>query len=235
MDRQAFRHEKTWRKLLRADYTRLLNNMRAMPDFWRFPDYWITDNTAAYTEAITEQWMTVGDIFYTDMGRQLGRKQFSPSAMQRIRNFLIRYGLKQARQIEGTTHETVATIIADALERGLTIQQVAKELSRLIPGMSANRAITISRTETTAAANYSSLLSVEEIGMPFKKKWLAANQKRTRDWHKAAHGQTVAGNELFTVRGERLAFPGDSGNGATGMNIVNCRCSLSYIIDQNAI
>ena len=66
------------------------------------------------------------------------------------------------------------------------------------------------------------------------KSWLATQDGRTRIPHLEAHGQEVPIDENFTVAGESLAFPGDTSNGASAKNIINCRCTQTYRVVTDA-
>jgi len=52
-----------------------------------------------------------------------------------------------------------------------------------------------------------------------EKRWLSSGQENASAAHKAANGQVVAVDDVFTVGGERLAFPGDEAG-----SVRNCRC-----------
>lgn len=61
-----------------------------------------------------------------------------------------------------------------------------------------------------------------------RKTWHTTIDKRTRDWHRDVNMQTKPIEEPFEVNGELLQFPRDESLGASGGNIVNCRCSVTY-------
>jgi hypothetical protein len=52
-----------------------------------------------------------------------------------------------------------------------------------------------------------------------EKRWLSSGQENVSAAHKAANGQVVGVDGVFTVGGERLAFPGDEAG-----SVRNCRC-----------
>jgi len=60
------------------------------------------------------------------------------------------------------------------------------------------------------------------------KRWITMQDEKVRAAHAAAHGQTVRVDEPFTVGGERLRHPGDTGLGASLGNVINCRCVAEY-------
>jgi hypothetical protein len=100
-----------------------------------------------------------------------------------------------------------------------------------------NRATSISITETQniiqkakAVSALSVIEDLERRGEEVKKRWVATLDSATRDAHAQAHGQLVGRNELFTVDGEQLEYPGDTSNGASISNTINCRCDYFYTI-----
>ncbi len=65
-----------------------------------------------------------------------------------------------------------------------------------------------------------------------KKYWLVTYDARARDWHKEAGARYTRENgidpdDFFIIDGEKMLYPGDSSNGASGHNIYNCRCSIA--------
>ena len=98
-------------------------------------------------------------------------------------------------------------------------------------GFSEGRANTIARTEVITAGRAGQYYADVQSGMVVGKKWMAANQERTREAHREADGQVVGLNEPFIVDGEELMFPGDSSRGASADNCINCRCWYKRILE----
>ncbi|MED1801354.1 phage minor head protein [Brevibacillus porteri] len=90
------------------------------------------------------------------------------------------------------------------------------------------RAVTVSRTLSTAAANGGKLEGWKQSGLVKKKRWRAANNKRTRKDHKDANGQEVDIDKPFNVGGEKMMYPGDPAGSAK--QIVQCRCTMQAIM-----
>lgn len=61
-----------------------------------------------------------------------------------------------------------------------------------------------------------------------RKTWHTIIDKKTRDWHVEVNGQTKPITEPFEVNGELMQYARDESLGASGGNIVNCRCSVTY-------
>lgn len=113
-------------------------------------------------------------------------------------------------------------------ERAVLVKEVSKQAAAGEEGpFSMTRAVTVSRTISTAAANGGKLEGWKQSGLVKKKRWRSANNKRTRKDHKEANGQEVDIDKPFKVGGEKLMFPGDPAGSAK--QIVNCRCNMQAI------
>jgi hypothetical protein len=66
------------------------------------------------------------------------------------------------------------------------------------------------------------------------KKWRCAGGPRSRDTHKAADGQEVGLDDMFTVGGYQLEIPADYNHGAPPSETVNCRCTMQSVVDYSA-
>ncbi|MEE8263260.1 MAG: hypothetical protein V3R83_12430 [Gammaproteobacteria bacterium] len=60
------------------------------------------------------------------------------------------------------------------------------------------------------------------------KTWVTQRDERVRGAHVEADRQVRAQDEFFVVAGELLKYPGDTSQGASVQNIINCRCSALY-------
>lgn len=114
------------------------------------------------------------------------------------------------------------------VERAVLVKEVSKQAASGEEGpFSMTRAVTVSRTLSTAAANGGKLEGWKQSGLVKKKRWRAANNKRTRKDHREANGQTVDIDKPFRVGGEKLMHPGDPSGSAK--QIVHCRCTMQAI------
>ncbi|MED4749940.1 phage minor head protein [Brevibacillus choshinensis] len=113
-------------------------------------------------------------------------------------------------------------------ERAVLVKEVSKQAAAGEEGpFTMTRSVTISRTISTAAANGGKLEGWKQSGLVKKKRWRAANNKRTRKDHKDANGQEVDIDKPFKVGGEKLMHPGDPAGSAK--QIVQCRCSMQAV------
>ena len=93
----------------------------------------------------------------------------------------------------------------------------------------------IVRTETHAAANYSSLNEAVNTQAQVLKVWGAFPDKRTRPTHIEADGQTRELNHPFNVGGVSLMTPGDPKVRNAPQETISCRCVILYQRKKGAL
>jgi len=138
--------------------------------------------------------------------------------------------LNMSEDITVTTKDRIRTILINAIDKPLTLSELAKEIQS--PEINTRRARTIARTETIRAANSASLANVNDKGYIIQKKWLAVIDRRTRDDHRELDEKVVdkEGAWSFTDKNgvtQRLRFPGDPD--APPEQTINCRCTMVWI------
>ncbi|GIO84540.1 hypothetical protein J25TS5_14720 [Paenibacillus faecis] len=115
-------------------------------------------------------------------------------------------------------------------ERALLVQEVSKTAAKGEEGpFSMQRAVRISRTMSTAAANGGKVEGWKQSEVVKGKKWRSAAGTRTRKTHRKANGQVVPLDEPFKVGDSKLMYPGDPAGEAK--EIVNCRCTMQSVLD----
>lgn len=92
---------------------------------------------------------------------------------------------------------------------------------------SLDRAILIAENEANSMWNDSEYEEALKSGKKYKT-WHTIIDKKTRDWHAEVNSQRKPILDPFEVNGEYMQFPRDESLGASGGNIVNCRCSVTY-------
>lgn len=125
--------------------------------------------------------------------------------------------------------EQVGTVLRRSVLGGLTPMEAMRQIGPITgsgPFATAfHRAETIVRTELhriSATATQAQLQQVAQHDPTLQKRWIANHDGRTRDAHARADGQIVGATERYRVWNEWLRYPGDPG--ATGKNVINCRC-----------
>jgi hypothetical protein len=127
-----------------------------------------------------------------------------------------------------TVFRNTARSLDIGLRQGEDIPMLRERVrTSLGPDAYRNRSTVVARTESIAANNAAAWGSrtaeitsgaIESVD----RRWLAADDERTRVTHRAADGQRRAWNEPFSVGGAQLMFPGDP----TGppQETIQCRC-----------
>jgi SPP1 gp7 family putative phage head morphogenesis protein len=151
-------------------------------------------------------------------------------ALRYIEQEMIR---RRITAVTETTRQQIVNVVRKGYDDGLGQRDIAKMIEPLLPQLAAYRADAIARTETHGAANYGSQEAAKQTGVPMKKEWLASYDDRTRDTHREANGQTAGMDDTFTVGDSQLQFPGDPAGDPE--EVINCRCSLGYIVDEEAL
>jgi hypothetical protein len=181
------------------------------------------------------------------LGLDLERKEdFAQTMLMEAMKYLAREVIRE--RIGGvvmTTRANIIRAIARGFVEGLGQNDIADMIMEQAPQISKNRAKTIARTEVHGAANYGALQAAKRAGVAHKKEWLSAQDLRTRsieagdEWdHLTYDGTTVGMDETFSFQsanGQRdaLQYPGDP-SGAGG-NVINCRCTLAFTVDLEAL
>jgi len=143
-------------------------------------------------------------------------------------DWLMKNSAEKVAQVSKTTKSKIRRELAQGVAEGETIFELSKRLESMYRKFSDYRAERIARTEVISASNLGSHVAAQSTGIKFRKTWLSTFDRRTRSWHSSAHGQARDMDALFDVHGEKLMWPGDSSHGATGTNVIQCRCTQTY-------
>ena len=145
-----------------------------------------------------------------------------------VARFLEGRAQRFAVQVNQTTWDRLRQSLAEGIRAGEGTDALAARVAAVMGRRIGADAETIARTEVSGAANGGTLLSWKQSGVVTGKRWWAAFDERTRETHSQAHGQTVGIDEDFTVGRGHGPAPGQIG---LPEEDVNCRCSISAIID----
>ena len=127
-----------------------------------------------------------------------------------------------------TTKNKIANVLSTGIREGDSIQDMSAKIASDVGGVV--RATRIARTEVISASNLGSIEGARATQLPLDKVWLSTRDDRTRETHSTTDGQTVGIDDLFSVNNSLLSFPGDWANNASVEEIVNCRCTLTYVV-----
>ena len=139
---------------------------------------------------------------------------------------------RRITSVTTTTRQNIITAIDVGMSEGAGTAEIARNIRRSVPRISRARSALISRTEVHGASSHASDQAARALGLPLKKEWVAVGDDRTRDDHADINGDIVGMDAVFSVGGESMTGPGDPS--ASAGNVINCRCVLSYIVDDQA-
>jgi len=165
---------------------------------------------------------------------------FNPTWTAFIKDFLQRFLLdKITFDVATTTRDMLINILQDAIDRGLGVDQIVKELDDL--PLSETQAARIVRTEITRAANVGAMAAGDTFAYEQNKEWISAHDMRVRGYDPKDHASHVSldGNKIDVEdvfidprNGDQLRFPGDPL--ASAASTINCRCAIALTAKRNA-
>jgi SPP1 gp7 family putative phage head morphogenesis protein len=134
-------------------------------------------------------------------------------------------------------NDAVRQSVYQGIVQGNSYDSVARELRDTL-NITASKAETIARTESHRAremGNLAATVEAAEMGIKFRRRWLATLDSNTRDTHGAMDGQEI---EVFDEKGEIAKFQSPSGGEAEypgGFGIasedINCRCTMVEVVE----
>jgi len=134
----------------------------------------------------------------------------------------------RATKISNTTMIKIREVIASGIGEGAGAREIGKAINRRVKSISRSRGIMIARTESHSAMQNTLLETVNEMStFPVLKKWVATEDERTRETHRAVDGITIPKDQKFAVGDASLAYPGDQNSGSA-KEVIQCRCGLVF-------
>lgn len=213
----------------------------------------------ALADVLLEHYALVVRVIGGDISRALPRR-LQPGSVERqvfavvISRIFVARAHAQAVKILETAQRRAQRAMAQAInaETGPQTQTTTTARARLTARiwfrMAGLHALSIATMETQAAVETTKGVEVSQLlghGTPVtkgagdaEKTWVTQGDSRVRTArgsspydHLEADGQKVGIESAFIVSGERLLWPGDWSQGATGGNIYGCRCSALYDVE----
>lgn len=124
------------------------------------------------------------------------------------------------------SRQKISSAVAQSVLQGESVDKAASRL-RSVVGMSANSAMRAARTALTGAQNLGRMDAgrrAKQMGLEFKKQWIATVDSRTRYSHREIDRETVELEDPFS---NGCICPGDP-NGKPH-EVYNCRCAMRYV------
>lgn len=197
------------------------------------------DIPAKLSPEFQKQYADVINLFAGRMTSQLKPEKAEQRFEYLAREWYRFEGAQRVQEVSNTTKSIIEKALSDGFAEELTQTQIAKNIKERTGGaIGKRRAQTIARTETHAAANFASNRIAEEVGAnSMLKRWVSADDDRTRPHHREMNGKEVGINDLFIVPYKgipyKMAYPGDPRGGAG--NVINCRCVVAYHLPEDEI
>lgn len=151
-----------------------------------------------------------------------------------VMRYLQFHMLDFVQDITTTMREDIIKILQRGIDNSLSIDQIVTNLRAT--GLITARARVIARTEIVRAANVGHETGARSFPYEVNKKWVAANDHRTRHSHQKINQAVIDENDLFKVamyKGDKLTgyeemtAPGDPK--ASAANTINCRCRITHV------
>lgn len=176
----------------------------------------------------------------------LGPQKLLPSAVTQITAWRAQWMSARTQALMGVPDQ-ITKQIRDAVQDDATTNgpnptsaaNIVKNLLNPDAPTWASRAQTIARTETLSANNQGGLASwtavhqsLAPMGGQVYKTWLATEDSRTRPDHIDIDGTEVGVDDSFSVGEDTMNGPGDES--ADPGNTINCRCTLTYRVDDGS-
>lgn len=185
--------------------------------------------TGSYQEAVSSQHARLTEAVVTAAGFTI-----PPPATTLAEQYLAT-ATNRLSGISDVVWQHTRDELQTGMQAGESIPQLRKRVQS-VAEVSKARATMIARTEVIGAQNRGSLGQMVAADMPGRKNWLATRDSRTRPSHANANGQTAAltgTDTTFTVGGVSMDGPHDTT--APARETINCRCTLTYDLDDEAV
>lgn len=137
--------------------------------------------------------------------------------------------IDEEKDIDWNRKQVNKAILSGILQ-GKSVDKIADDLVNRLKDINQNAAIRNARTATTAAENagrQESYKRAAEMGIQFRKRWVATLDGRTRDSHRDLDGQTVDWDKPFKSKLGKIRYPGDKS--AKPADVWGCRCTMRTV------
>jgi HK97 family phage portal protein len=184
---------------------------------------WIKAFRVAFRPLAADAFEEFGGLALDELGLGLSFNVADPNVLSVLEQQVSRF----AEGVNQTTWTAIREAIADGINERESIDQMVDRIQHVY-SVRRGDAEAIARTEVTTAYNSSTLEGWRQSGVVTRKRWLAALDSRTRPTHRAAHGQEVGIDDVFTVGRGSGPCPGSMGIKDENLR---CRCSMEAVLD----
>lgn len=165
--------------------------------------------------------------------------------------YLLLRGKKISPRISETIQNEMQSKTQDYIEKNaslgkaITQAEVANEVSNKIKDWGVNHAKTIATTEVQAVAEQSKNIEISEINnlvqavdstQGSRKVWITAGDEKVRASHRVLDGASINSDQMFvTGNGSTMMYAGDMEHGAPLSDVINCRCTTVYKMNNEVV
>ena len=185
---------------------------------------WVRKFTTELRPVLRDVMGEAGQQSMDDLGVGISFDVFDPNVVRALEKQTQRF----AREVNETTWNALTDSLTEGIQAGENVDKLADRVNSVMGDRIQSSGETIARTESNIAHSNADIMSWQQSGVVGGKEWLSALDDRTRESHVSAHGQVVPLDQPFTVGGYRMQAPGLDGPAS---EIVNCRCSMTAVLD----
>lgn len=152
---------------------------------------------------------------------------------ERVDRWIRTKSLSMLGHINDTTRKKLADQLGTAILNNETLNEQVARIREVFVERRAGQAMTIARTETSAAFNYASVEAWEQTGIVEEMEWLTSGDEHVRDAHADIDGDVAPVGGKFTMQADdgtlhQAGYPGDPALPAE--LAINCRCTLAPVM-----
>lgn len=185
---------------------------------------WIRTFRAELRPVLRDILGEAGQEALDDLGVGIRFDLFDPNVINALEKQVQRF----AQEVNETTWTKLKDSLGEGYKAGESVDKMADRVKDVMGDRIRSSSETIARTESNITHSTSDLMSWKQSGVVGGKRWLSALDDRTRSSHVDAHGQVVKLDDEFNVGGNRMQAPGIGGPAS---EVVNCRCTMTAVID----
>lgn len=208
----------------------------------------------SFTKADVSSTMEITLLFDVNEQTEKLKKISKPSILEAVRSGTkltaqdldIDFGIFEARaqrtaeqrindyawKVNDTSVNLLKNEIKLAIENGETVVELAERIDKIEGFSEVHRARFTAQTEIIGALNNGQLEALRDAQIEFKE-WITARDEHVRDSHQVLDGIVVKLEDKFESGiGGQMMFPGDRHSGAEAADLVNCRCTMSGVINK---
>ena len=179
----------------------------------------------------------------------------SYSMLESARRYLSQAPVKAVKSLTDTAYQRTREIVAEGLEEGTSIQEIARNIRKEYTDLKTSQAKTVARTETSRATGFAQVDAYKQSGVVQGKEWVVTDDDRLcevcaaiptlyrertiqalddpffRNGEEIQMVDPLTGEKLYKKDGSPKVFVVDYGNIDAEPLHVNCRCVVVPVME----